>query len=102
MIRMFRTGTLGAQTLAATRAARSEDLAAASRSEAGAEAMAALAHQFRGLISPLHGSFSADNLPAKPAICLINEICPPMWAGPKIRPFPARKSRPALKPDHRV
>jgi hypothetical protein len=26
--------------------------------------MAALAHQFAGLVSPLHGSFSADNLPA--------------------------------------
>jgi hypothetical protein len=30
--------------------------------------MAALAHQFAGLISPLHGSFSADNLPARPTI----------------------------------
>jgi hypothetical protein len=27
--------------------------------------MAALAHQFAGLVSPLHGSFSADTLPAK-------------------------------------
>jgi hypothetical protein len=43
----------------------------------------ALAHQFAGLISPLHGSFSADNLPAKPTICLIIEGSPPMLAGPK-------------------
>jgi hypothetical protein len=55
----------GAQTLAAARAARGEDLATAGRGQSGAEAMTALAHQFAGLISPLHGSFSADNLPAK-------------------------------------
>ena len=36
-------------------AARGEDLAAAGRREAGAEAVTALAHQFAGLISPLHG-----------------------------------------------
>jgi hypothetical protein len=56
----------GAQALAATRTARSENLAAARGGEAGAEAVAALAHQFAGLISPLHGKFSADR-----AICLI-------------------------------
>src|SRR5262252_9179255 len=50
----------GAQALAAPRAARSEDLATAGGGETGAETVAALAHQFRGLISPLHGSFSAD------------------------------------------
>jgi len=55
----------GAQTLAPTRAARGEDLAATGRGDAGAEAMTALAHQFAGLVSPLHGSFSAGNLPAK-------------------------------------
>jgi hypothetical protein len=38
----------------------------------------ALAHQFAGLISPLHGSFSADR-----AICLINVMSPVMLAGPK-------------------
>src|SRR6516164_678464 len=50
----------GAQTLAASRTARGEDLAAAGGCKAGAEAVTALAHQFAGLISPLHGSFSAD------------------------------------------
>jgi hypothetical protein len=59
----------GAQTLAATRAAGGEDLAAAGGGEAGPEAMAALAHEFRGLISPLHGFFSADR-----ASCLLNEM----------------------------
>src|SRR6516164_4532568 len=59
-------GPLGAQALAATRAARGEDLAATGGGEAGAEAVTALAHQFAGLISPLHGSFSADR-----AICLL-------------------------------
>ena len=61
----------GAQTLAAPRAARGEDLAAAGGRKAGAEAVTALAHQFAGLISPLHGPFSADNLPDKLTICLI-------------------------------
>src|ERR1700727_1048039 len=56
----------GAQTLAAPGAARGEDLAAAAGREGGAESVTALAHQFAGLISPLHGSFSADR-----AICLI-------------------------------
>src|SRR5450755_3662652 len=50
----------GAQALAAPGTARGEDLAAAGRGEAGAEAVAALAHQFAGLISPLHGPYSAD------------------------------------------
>jgi hypothetical protein len=45
----------GAQALAATRATRGENLAAAGRGETGAEAVTALAHQFAGLISPLHG-----------------------------------------------
>jgi hypothetical protein len=62
----------GAQTLAATRAARGENLAATGRGETGTEAVTALAHQFAGLISPLHGSFSADNLlPVKLTTCLI-------------------------------
>jgi hypothetical protein len=60
----------GAQTLAAPRAARGENLAAADRRKTGTEAVTALAHQFAGLISPLHGPFSADNLPAKATICL--------------------------------
>jgi hypothetical protein len=50
----------GAQTLAATGAARRENLAAAGRGKTGTKAVTALAHQFAGLISPLHGSFSAD------------------------------------------
>jgi hypothetical protein len=49
----------GAQTLAATRTARSENLAAAGRGETGAEAVTALAHEFGGLKSALHGSYSA-------------------------------------------
>jgi 2-methylisocitrate lyase-like PEP mutase family enzyme len=48
----------GAEALAATGAARSENLAAADGGETGTEAVAALAHQFRGLISALHGSYS--------------------------------------------
>jgi hypothetical protein len=55
----------GAQTLAAAGAAGGEHLAAAGRGETGTEAVTALAHQFAGLISPLHGFFSADR-----AICL--------------------------------
>jgi hypothetical protein len=35
----------------------------------------ALAHQFAGLISPLHGPFSADR-----AICLMNVMSPVMLA----------------------
>ncbi len=50
----------GAETLAAPGATRGEALAAAGGGETGAEAVTALAHQFAGLISPLHGSFSAD------------------------------------------
>jgi hypothetical protein len=73
----------GAQALAATRAARGEDFAAAGGREAGAEAVTALAHQFAGLISPLHGSFSADNPPDRATICLINELSPSMLTGPK-------------------
>ncbi len=49
----------GAQTLAATCAARSDNLAATDGRDTGTEAVTALAHQFAGLISPLHGSFSA-------------------------------------------
>ena len=79
----------GAQTLTAARAAGGENLAAADRGKAGAEAVAALAHQFAGLISPLHGQFSADNWQAKPAICLINEVSPVMLTGPN-GPFPAQ------------
>jgi hypothetical protein len=45
----------GAQTLAATRAAGGENLAAAGGRETGTEAVTALAHQFAGLIGPLHG-----------------------------------------------
>src|SRR6516164_5955930 len=45
----------GAQALAAAGAAGGENLAAAGGGEAGTEAVTALAHQFRGLISPLHG-----------------------------------------------
>jgi hypothetical protein len=54
----------------------------------------ALAHQFAGLIGPFHGSFSADNLPAKLTICLINEVSPVMLAGPKWAIFRPKMSRP--------
>jgi hypothetical protein len=43
----------------------------------------ALAHQFAGLISPLHGSVSADNLSGKLTILPDNEVSPLMLAGPK-------------------
>ena len=68
----------GAQTLAAPCAAGGEDLAAAGRRKAGTKAVTALAHQFAGLISPLHGSFSADR-----AMMPDNEISPVMLLGPK-------------------
>jgi hypothetical protein len=55
----------GAQTLAAAGATCGENLAAAGSRETGTETVTALAHQFAGLISPLHGFFSADR-----AICL--------------------------------
>jgi hypothetical protein len=67
---LLRESGSGAQTLAATGAARGEHLAAAGRGEASAEAVTALAHQFAGLISPLHGWFSADR-----AICLLAATC---------------------------
>jgi hypothetical protein len=68
----------GAQAFAAPGAARGEDFPAAGGGETGTEAVTALAHQFAGLISPLHGSFSAGraNMPE-------NEISPVMLAGPK-------------------
>jgi hypothetical protein len=61
----------GAQSLAAASAASGKDLAAANCGEAGAEAVAALAHQFAGLISPLHGFFSAPNPSIGLALCLL-------------------------------
>ena len=45
--------------------------------------MTALAHQFAGLISPLHGSVSADNLSGKLTILPDNEVSLLMLAGPK-------------------
>jgi hypothetical protein len=45
----------GAEALATTRATRSQNFAAANGRQASAEAVTALAHQFTGLISPLHG-----------------------------------------------
>jgi hypothetical protein len=78
----------GAQTLAAASAAGGEDLAAAGGGEAGTEAVAALAHQFAGLISPLHGFFSADR-----AICLLNSESKVRKMRPKMGPFRPQKSR---------
>ena len=45
----------GRQLLATTCAASGDDATATDRGHAGAEAVAALAHEFAGLISPLHG-----------------------------------------------
>jgi hypothetical protein len=45
----------GREALAAADAASGENLAAADGGHAGAEAVTALAHEFGGLISPLHG-----------------------------------------------
>src|SRR6266436_241236 len=44
--------------------------------------------------------FSADNLPARPTICLINEVSPPMLAG-QSGPFPAQDEPPRSGPRHR-
>jgi hypothetical protein len=60
----FGIRALGAQTFAAAGAPCGEHLAATGRGDARAEAMAALAHQFAGLVSPLHGWFSAETWPA--------------------------------------
>jgi hypothetical protein len=54
----------------------------------------ALAHQFAGLICPLHGSISADNLPLKLTICLINEVSPLTLAGPNWAIFRPKKKPP--------
>ena len=73
---------------------------AAGGRQAGAEAVTALAHQFAGLISPLHGSFSADNLSVKLTICLIPTIClilrlsPVMLTDPKRAASGPKMSRP--------
>src|SRR6266404_4867418 len=90
----------GAQTLAAPCATCGEDLAAASRREAGAEAVTALAHQFAGLISPLHGSFSADNLPAKATICPIRQIKSGDAGGANRALFGPNRAAP-VEPGHR-
>ena len=49
---------LGRELLAAVRAARSDDLAAAGSRHAGAEAVTTLTHELAGLISSLHGAIS--------------------------------------------
>jgi hypothetical protein len=49
----------GGQTLATAGAARCENLAAGLGGEAGAETVATLANNFRGLIGAFHGTFSA-------------------------------------------
>ena len=82
----------GAQTFTASGAARGEYLTAAGGRKSGTEAVTALAHQFAGLISPLHGSFSADrakmpgneaSMPDDEASMPDNEVSPVMLAGPK-------------------
>src|SRR5262249_33438867 len=59
MARARRGGRAGAEPLAAARAARGHPLAPRLGREAGAEAVAPLAHQIARLKGPLHGSFSA-------------------------------------------
>src|SRR5579872_2285384 len=100
-VSLRRGPALGTQALAATGAARGENLAASGGREAGTEAMAALAHQFARLIGPLHGSFSADNLSARATICLINEICPLTLAGPKAGHFRLQNEPVRRWPDRR-
>jgi hypothetical protein len=95
MMESFGNPGSGAQTLAAPRAARGEDLAAAGRGKTGTEAVTALAHQFAGLISPLHGWFSAD-----PAIMPDIEVSPVMLAGPK-RAVSGPKRAAPVEPGHR-
>jgi hypothetical protein len=46
----------GAQALAASRAPRGKDFATSGGRQTGTKAVTALAHQFAGLISPLHGN----------------------------------------------
>ena len=55
--------------------------------------MSALAHQFAGLISPLHGCSPLTTLPDKLTICLMNEVSPRMLAG-QSGPFPAQNEPP--------
>lgn len=55
--------------------------------------MSALAHQFAGLISPLHGCSPLTTLQDKLTICLINEVSPRMLAGQN-GPFPAQNEPP--------
>jgi hypothetical protein len=51
-------GCSGRQALAAARATRRDDATTADGFHAGAETMATLTHDLRGLISPLHVSYS--------------------------------------------
>jgi hypothetical protein len=86
----------GAQTLAATGAAGGKNLAAAGGGEAGAEAVTALAHQFAGLISPLHGFFSADR-----ASCLLELRAGSVGVNrPEPGPFSARNEPPGQTEHH--
>jgi hypothetical protein len=86
----------GAQTLAAAGAAGGKNLAAAGGGEAGAEAVTALAHQFAGLISPLHGFFSADR-----AICLLELRAGSVGANrPEPGPFSAQNEPPGQTGHH--
>ena len=55
--------------------------------------MSALAHQFAGLISPLHGCSPLTTLPDKLTICLINEVSLLVLAG-QSGPFPAQNEPP--------
>src|SRR6202022_3667481 len=84
----------GAQTLAAAGAAGGEDLAAAGGGEAGTEAVTGVAAPFCGVVLSLPGAISADNLPLKLTICLINEVSPLTLAGPNWAIFRPKKTSP--------
>jgi len=53
----------GAQTLAPAGATSCENLAATGSGETGTETVTALAHQFAGLIGPLHGRSPMQKCP---------------------------------------
>src|SRR5205085_11585302 len=81
-------------------AAGSENLAAAGGGQARAETVAALAHQFAGLIGPLHGSISADIAIRRLRQSAV-ELRRSGDAGRPKRPFAAPMSRPPKSSGHR-
>lgn len=88
--RRMEWGRSGAQTLAAAGAACGENLAAAGGRQTGAKAVTALAHQFAGLIGPLHGRSPLPGIPPWAGclvICAGQETAEPVnGASPPIGP----------------